>query len=267
LLALAGAAPRQAALISLVDPHQPEAVQVGAIAALATIKGETIARQVLTRWPELTPAARSALVDLMLETPARQRLLVDAIQRGAIQPWAMTFWQKRDLLMNDDAAIRTSARALLEDSPEHRAAIVNRYASAVEQGGDAARGQQVFSQTCAPCHHLGGGTAADVGPDLATVRHRPPLSLLVDILSPSQSIAQGYETYLVELRSGRVEGGTLASQTESAITLRQTGKTVTIARKDIRHLTMSTQSTMPSALDKVIPPQEMADLIAFLTKR
>jgi putative heme-binding domain-containing protein len=71
----------------------------------------------------------------------------------------------------------------------------------------------------------------------------------------------------VELRSGRVEGGTLASQTESTITLRQPGKTVTIPRRGIRHLTVSTQSTMPSSLDKVIPPAEMADLIAYLTKR
>ena len=79
LLALAGAASRKARFLSLVDPRQPEAVQVSAIAALSTIKGEAVARQVLTRWPELTPAARSALVDLLLATPARQRILVDAI--------------------------------------------------------------------------------------------------------------------------------------------------------------------------------------------
>jgi putative heme-binding domain-containing protein len=89
----------------------------------------------------------------------------------------------------------------------------------------------------------------------------------VDILSPSQSIAQGYETYLVQLPGGRVEAGTLASQTAGAITLRQAGKTVTIPRRDIRHLTVATQSTMPSALDKVIPPEEMADLVAYLTRR
>ncbi len=267
LLALAGAASRRTALLSLVDPRQPEAVQVSAIAALSTIKGVGIARQVLTRWSELTPGARSALVDLLLQTLDRQRILVDAISRGTVQPWAMTFWQKRDLLMNDDAAIRASARALLEESPARRAGIVNRYASAVERGGDAARGQEVFARTCAACHHFGGGSSADVGPDLATIRHRPPLSLLVDILSPSQSIAQGYETYLVELRGGRVEAGTLASQTAAAISLRQAGKSVTIPRRDIRHLTVVAQSTMPSALDKLIPPEQMADLVAYLTKR
>src|SRR4029453_5111311 len=176
LLALAGAASRATALLSLVDPQQPEAVQVSAIAALSTIKGDVVAGQVLPKWPELTPGARSALVDLLLATPERQRILVAAISRGSVQPWAMSFWQKRDLLMNDDARIRASARALLEESPERRGGIVNRYASAVERGGDAARGQEVFARTCAACHHLGGGTAADVGPDLATIRHRPPLS-------------------------------------------------------------------------------------------
>lgn len=267
LLALAGAAPRKATLLSLVDPRQPEAVQVSAISALATIKGEGIAREVLTRWSELTPGARSALVDLLLTTLARQRILVEAIAKGTVQPWAMTFWQKRDLIMNDDQAIRASARALLEESAERRANVVNRYASAVERGGNAGRGETVFTRTCAACHHIGSGTSADVGPDLATIRHRPPLSLLVDILSPSQSIAQGYETYVVELRGGRVEAGTLASQTASAITLRQAGKPVSIPRRDIRRLSVDAQSTMPSTLDKVISPDEMADLLAFLTKR
>jgi putative heme-binding domain-containing protein len=222
---------------------------------------------VLTRWSELTPGARSALVDLLLTTPARQRILVEAIAKGTVQPWAMTFWQKRDLIMNDDQAIRAGARALLEESAERRADVVNRYASAVERGGDAGRGEMVFTRTCAACHHIGNGTPADVGPDLATTRHRPPLSLLVDILSPSQSIAQGYETYVVELRGGHVEAGTLASQTASAITLRQAGKPVSIPRRDIRRLSVDAESTMPSTLDKLISPDEMADLLAFLTKR
>jgi putative heme-binding domain-containing protein len=121
------------------------------------------------------------------------------------------------------------------------------------------------SRVCAACHHLGGGTDADVGPDLATVRHRPPLSLLVDILSPSQSIAQGYETYMVELASGRTEAGTLASQSATTITLRQAAKTIPIQRRDIQRLTVVPQSMMPANLDTAITPEQMADLLANLT--
>ena len=95
----------------------------------------------------------------------------------------------------------------------------------------------------------------------------PPLALLVDILSPSQSIAQGYETYTIERANGRTEAGTLAEQTATAITLRQAGQPLVIPRRDIKHIAMLPQSSMPADLDKVIPPQEMADLLAFLTRR
>ena len=267
LAALDSPAAHRALFERLVNPREPEAVQVAAIRALTAITGEAIARALLTTWAGLTPGARSALVDLLLATPARQRLLVDALASGRVQSWAMTFWQKSDLLMNDDAGIRRSARALLEESPAARAAVVNRYAAAVEQGGDPVRGQAVFTRVCAACHHLGGGTPADLGPDLATVRHRPPLSLLLDVLSPSQSIAQGYEVYAVERLNRRTDAGTLAAQTPESITLRQAAGTVVIPRREIRTLTMIPQSPMPADLDKVISPEEMADLLAYITKR
>jgi putative heme-binding domain-containing protein len=97
------------------------------------------------------------------------------------------------------------------------------------------------------------------------VRHRPPLSLLVDILSPSQSIAQGYETYLVERTDGRTEAGTLASQSATTITLRQAAKMIPIQRHDIQRLTVVPQSMMPANLDTAITPGQMADLLAYLT--
>jgi putative heme-binding domain-containing protein len=183
-----------------------------------------------------------------------------------VQPWAMTFWQRRDLLMNRNAEIRTRSRAVLEEPAERRAEVVNRYAAAVERGGGAERGAAVFAKVCAACHHIGNGTTADIGPDLATVRHRPPLSLLVDVLMPSQSIAQGYETYAVRRRNGSTEAGTLAWQNDASIALRQAGKVVAVPRRDIAELRLVPQSIMPPDLDKAITPEEMADLLAFLTR-
>jgi putative heme-binding domain-containing protein len=132
--------------------------------------------------------------------------------------------------------------------------------------GDPARGEQVFAAACATCHATG-GTGGDLGPDLATVRHRPPLLLLADILLPSQSIAQKYETYVVVRTSGMTESGVLANQTPTSITLRQGGtQQVTIARGEIRTMTVSPQSAMPADLDKQITPEQMADLLAYLRR-
>ena len=251
-----------------VNPREPEVVQVAAIGALARVPGEAVGQFVLSVWPALTPGARSKAIDLLHADPARQRLLVDALQRGTVQSWAMNFWQKRALIMHRDPELRAAARTMLEDRPDARAAVVNEYAAAVERGGDAARGEIVFAQACATCHKLGGeGPAIDLGPDLSGIRHRPPLALLVDVLSPNQAIAQGYETYLIERADGRSEAGTLADQTPTTVTLRQAGQVVSIPRREIKQITMLPQSSMPSDLDKLISPAEMADLLAYLTKR
>ncbi len=267
LAALGGVGAREAQFQAWVDPREPEAVQVAALAALTTVPGEAIGRFVLRVWPTLTPGARTQAIELLQADPARERMLVEALRTGAIQSWAMNFWQKRDLIMHRDPALREAARALLEDRPEARAAIVNRYAAAVERGGSAERGGAVFAKACAACHKVGNGTASDLGPDLSGIRHRPPLALLVDVLSPNQSIAQGYETYIIERTNGRSDAGTLAEQTPTTVTLRQAGQPILITRGDIKTITMLPQSSMPSDLDKVVSPAEMADLLAFLTKR
>jgi len=89
----------------------------------------------------------------------------------------------------------------------------------------------------------------------------------VDVLSPSQSIAQGYETYVVKRTGGQTEAGTLAAQSAGSVTLRQAGRTIVIPRREIKQLTVLGQSTMPADLDKAISPEEMADLLAYVTKR
>ena len=53
-------------------------MQVASLESLKSIKGVAIGNAMLARWPELTPGARSALADLLLAEPDRQRLLVGA---------------------------------------------------------------------------------------------------------------------------------------------------------------------------------------------
>jgi putative membrane-bound dehydrogenase-like protein len=267
LSALGGVGGREATFEALVAPHEPEAVQVAALQALALAPGEAVGRFALTTWPRLTPKGRHAAVELLLKDPARQKMLVAALQTGTVQSWALDFWQKRALIMHRDAELRAAARTLLEDRPEARAAIVNKYAAAVERGGDGAKGEAVFASACAACHKVGGGASTDLGPDLSGIRHRPPLALLVDVLSPNQAIAQGYETYVIERTNGRSDAGTLADQSPTTVTLRQAGQAIVIPRREIKQITMLPQSSMPSDLDRVISPTEMADLLAYLTRR
>jgi putative heme-binding domain-containing protein len=251
-------------LRALVSPAQPEPVQVSAVRALGQEKGAPVGRFLLERWPALPPPPATRPETCCSPTASGSGCSSTPSRSGTVQTWTLDFWQKRDLVMHRDPGARGLACAARGGSPAARGDRA-RYAAALDGAGSAERGREVFARACAMCHGIEGTGGTDLGPDLATVRHRPSLALLSDILLPSGSIAQSYETWLVERTNGETEAGVLASQTPSSITLRQgPGSEVTILRSEIRRMTVSPQSSMPADLDKVITPAEMADLIAFI---
>jgi putative heme-binding domain-containing protein len=109
------------------------------------------------------------------------------------------------------------------------------------------------------------GEGAEVGPDLATVRHQPKQVLLAAILDPNESLSQGFEAYVVETAGGATVDGVLGPQTATTITLRQEeGKQDVIQRKDIKNMYVTNLSAMPADLEKQIGIQQMADLLEYL---
>jgi putative membrane-bound dehydrogenase-like protein len=267
-IALAALAPGSLPLERLtawLDPREPERVQVAAVKAMRGTGGEAAGRLLLARWRGLTPAVRAEAAEVLLADRPRTELLLAAIEDGRVAPWTLGFWPKRDLLMHDDPAVRARAHARLEERPGEKAAVLERYEAALRQPGDAARGAQVFQAACARCHRFR-GQGAEVGPDLGTVSNRPASLLLKDVLVPSQSIAQGYESYVVERASGGSEVGVLAGQTPTTIVLRREGGVErVIPRDDVKALQVSQLSAMPSDLEQQVGERQMADLLAYLT--
>jgi putative membrane-bound dehydrogenase-like protein len=266
LLALADAAAYQKVFESVVAASEPDVVQIAGVNALGRLSGDAAPAFLLAKWPTLTTPVRSAAATAILARREGSQAMVDALRSGAVKTWMLNFWQKRSLIMNRDERIRADARTLLEESPDARARTVARYAAALGGRGSAARGADVFTRTCSMCHQIDGRGGMAMGPDLATVRHRPMPMLLADILEPSRSIAQHYETYQVERASGETLIGVIGEQSPTSITFRQgPGQSVTVRRSEIRQMSVAPQSTMPDALDQQVTPEDMADLLAWLT--
>ncbi len=266
LLALADVAGRIAQLEELVDPREPEPVQVAAVKALAPARGDPVGAFLIERWKALTPAVRTEAAEALLLEPGRTRLLLAALKDGRVPAWTLGFWHKRDLLMHRDPGVRAEAHALLEEKTGEREKVLKRYEAALDGPADAKRGEQVFREICAKCHKFQ-GVGAEVGPDLGTVRNRPASLLLKDVLMPSLSIAQGYEAYVVERASGGIEEGVLAGQTPTTIVLRREGgREVVIPRADVGRMYVSQLSAMPADLDQQISERQMADLLQYITR-
>src|SRR5262249_21151153 len=149
-----------------------------------------------------------------------------------------------------------------------------RYSASLNLPRDPARGEAVYTKTCARCHKLG-ERGLEVGPDLLAVRTRPDETLLTDILDPSGSLARGYTVYAVVTTDGRVHTGLLAADAATSVTLRNASEPTpknekpvviedTILRKDIDEMRILSKSLMPDGLEKELTPQNVADLIGFL---
>jgi putative heme-binding domain-containing protein len=144
---------------------------------------------------------------------------------------------------------------------------VKRFAAALETPGDASRGEQVFRAKCATCHRAH-GIGGEVGPDLTAEVERRPETILNDILAPSDSIAAGYATYVVETVGGRVFAGVFASETANSVALRMAdGKEQIVLRKDIERLQTTSVSMMADNLADSLEPEDVAGVIAWLSRR
>jgi putative heme-binding domain-containing protein len=136
-------------------------------------------------------------------------------------------------------------------------------------GGDPARGRQVFfskSAACAACHRVQ-GQGEEIGPDLSRIGAvRTRHDLLESIVFPSASFARGYEPLVVATKSGRLVQGILSRETAEAITLRTAPREeVRIARSDIEETAPGKVSIMPAGLEKILTQDDLRDVLAFLS--
>ena len=267
LLALAPSGNGDEFYQKLIDPGEPEEVQMAAVRALGKQKGTAAAAFFLARWRAMTPAIRTEAGGSLISDPERFQLLLSAIEKGDVQPWSLPLRQRIQMQMNRDPALRERARALLAAKAGNREEVLTRYQAVVDKlAGNPSQGRVTFEKICAKCHQMN-GVGAVVGPDLATVRNRTAESLLADILIPSQSIAQMYEAWVVETVSSGMLEGVIGEQTSTTITLvHEQGKKDVIPRAAIKQMYVSNLSAMPEDVDKEVTPEQMADVIAYLKK-
>src|SRR5205823_14800493 len=112
---------------------------------------------------------------------------------------------------------RRAGQSFTDPVDPDRNKVVSAYGSAMRLQGNRARGQQVFARACAACHRLA-GVGQPIGPDLATVRDKPPEWLLPALFDPNRAVDARYLGYVASTREGRVLAGVLAEEGGNSIT-------------------------------------------------
>lgn len=172
-------------------------------------------------------------------------------------------------------------RANTEDAPQSNRPLVKHWTleelepllrdSAMK--GDAARGEIVFCEAlCARCHRAGARGSA-VGPDLTHVAGRfSQRDILESILSPSKVVAENYRNVQITTTDGRqivgrllIEGDFRSEKLRIATEPLRPSTIVEISKRDIDQTRETDTSPMPQGLLDSFQPQEVLNLLAFLS--
>jgi putative membrane-bound dehydrogenase-like protein len=252
-------------LKGLLDPRQPQSVQIAAVRALSDYSEPSVVPLLLEPWRQYTPEVRLEVIKAMLAREERTLAFLQAADRGNASIAQLDLGPRALLLKHRNEAIRALATKLFgNESPNPRNTVIASYKSALQLAADVGRGEKVFEKNCAVCHQLG-PKGHTVGPNLASSSLKDPESLLTHILDPNLYVPPNFIQYLVVDKQGRTFTGVIAAQTATSITLKhENDATDTILRTDIEELTSTGKSMMPEGLEKNVSKQEMADLLAYL---
>ena len=263
LLSLAGGDSMRNALVELIEPHQPEALQVSAVQILARSGEPTVAERLIAAWRGSTPKLQEEMIAALASRPAWAGRLLDACDEKRITAGQVTAGTRTALVNHADTAVREHAAKVFGQAGA-RSEVIAAYQSALDSPGDALRGEKVYERECMACHRLG-ERGFQVGPNLALIRNRTPQALLEAILDPNREVQPSFVNYVVTDDAGRTFSGLIVAETANSITLgRDKGVTDTLQKNNIEEITSTGKSLMPEGLERTVNPHDLADLLAFL---
>jgi len=253
------------ALDRLLGGAAPLALQTAALAALARTPHPDAGAVILLAWDRLGPALRPACLDALLSREEFLSVLLRTLPDRPDLAAALDAARRAQLLEHPVPEIRERAAAALNAPPSaDRAQVLARYAGVPGMAGDPARGAASFAQNCALCHRLeGAGTA--IGPDLAALSDRSAEALVIALFDPSRAINPEYAHYLVSTRDGRHLSGLIRDESAGSLRLLTlAGAELVLMRSNVLSITDTRASLMPSGLEHVLSPQDVADLVVYL---
>lgn len=253
-------------LTPLLDGKQPPEVQIAAATALARERAGSAIAGMLKNWEEKTPAVRSATLELLLGTPEGALALLSAVEGKSVPLQDLDIRRRQTVLNHQNEVVRKLAAKLIVDKVDaNRQKVIEEYvAELAKVTSDAGRGKEVFAKKCSQCHKLD-SVGHDVGPNLASLTDRSAQAMLVAVLDPNRAVEAKFIEYQAVTNDGRQHRGILAAETSTSLTLvGPEAKQETLLRSELEELKSSGLSLMPVGVEKELPPQALADVIAYL---
>ncbi len=247
-----------------LHPQAPPSLQLAAVESLARTGQREVSEILLASWKTHAPNLRTAVLAVLATREEWLQTLLDALSTDAISTGEIGLAQQQLLLQHRMPTVREKAQKLFTAAHADRDAVIREYAVAETLNGNPGRGAALFRKHCAVCHRLR-GEGRQIGPDLESIGEKPISFLLQSILDPNREVDPEFTQYTAITRIGRVLTGVIAEETPTTIRLKVPERSdEVLLRQEIARLESSSVSLMPDGVEKLLDPQAMADLIAWL---
>jgi len=248
----------------------PGPLRATAIRGLATFGEKETVEYLMSFYDGFTPEERQAALGTASARREWARAIGWVIDRGGVPKRDISVPLLRQLRgYKDEGLDRILDRhfgKMAGGTPDKQAEIakIKEWLTAdFVDAGNASKGREVFSRTCALCHKLF-EAGAEIGPELTGSNRTDIDYLLQNIVDPNALIGEDYQLNIVELKDGRVLAGMVKAHDVNTITLRTMTEQVTVPSSDVKTKAVSPMSMMPEGLLPAMPKEDVQSLFKYL---
>lgn len=274
---------RKAALRTLIEANPPDLrpvcetllktrfLNAVALDGLTRFDDPAVGKLIAANYWSFHAGERPAMIAALASRPAFAPELLNLIAKGTVARADLSAFQARQIRSFDKPELTKRLSEVwgeLRDSPKDKADLIAKLKGDLApeklKAADKSRGRAVYAQACASCHRLF-GTGGEIGPDLTGAGRKDLDYLLSNVVDPSAVVNKDFQMTVFALADGRVVNGIVVNRTPQAVTVQTDKEKVAIPKDDIEKETPSPLSLMPDGLLQPFGPDQVRDLVAYLT--
>ncbi len=248
-------------------------VRAAAIRGLANYADEKTPAVLLELYPKLTGDEKADAVQTLSSRASYASALLDAVEKGTVPKGDITAFTARQIAGLKDKAVAdklTKVWGEVKTGTANAKAKIAEYknkltADAVAKG-DATNGKVLFAKTCGTCHKMFGEGQA-VGPELTGSQRGNLDYVLENVVDPNAVVPFDYKMTQFYMKDGRQLSGLVKGETPQTVTVRTVNEEVVLSKKDIDERKPTNNSVMPEGLFDALKPDELRDLMKYLTSK
>jgi putative membrane-bound dehydrogenase-like protein len=257
----------------LRDALADDAVRGAAIRALAAYPDDKTPSALLEMYGKLSGDEKADAVQTLSSRAAYASALLDAVEKGTVPKGDITAFTARQIAGLKDKAVTDKLAKVwgeVKTGTANAKAKIAEYKTKLTPDaiarGDAAKGKVLFGKACGTCHKLFGEGQA-VGPELTGSQRGNLDYVLENVVDPNAVVPFDYKMTQFYLKDGRQLSGLVKGETPQTVTVRTVNEEVVIAKADIDERKPTNNSVMPEGLFDALKPDELRDLMKYLTSK